>query len=137
MTTQTNSTTYLEVENEKVLRFRFRSDLATNRRAAAELRRRADALDATFTDPLNPEFDMLDAHGEIDYAKIERTRQLVDSRMHASEIDAYKRARLIRHIVVTGDSLWHALWVLNGSRDGEGCDCGRDECKAIRTKVGR
>jgi len=103
---------YCETDNPRVLDFRFRTDKVTNAALAAELRRRADALEVA--DTRLP-----------DMAAIERAMTLVTSR--TTGYDEWQRARLVRYIAATGESLWHACWVLFGTKDGRGCDCAK--CK--------
>lgn len=108
--TTTTSFPYVETDNPKVLAFRYRSDNKTNRAMAAELRARADELDAL---------------GDLEQPTPERTvNALALVRNCAHYQDDWKTARLARYVAATGQSLWHSSWVLHGSRSGtEGCDC--------------
>lgn len=104
---------YLETHNPTVLGLRFRVDPETDLRVAAELRRRADDLEKSAN---------ADDAGKVPSdERIAQAMLLVTTRTIG--YNEWEQARIIRRMASTGECLWHALWVLFGSRDGSGCDC--------------
>lgn len=140
--TSASTTSYLEVDNPRVLRFRFEADSRSLHRAAANLRRKADELDAAAARAeqlmVHYDDDPETMHAEV-AAKCEHWLHTV--RCGAIGLRDYTAAQLVRYLVaaeLVGDrrsGTWHAHWLFNRLDVHSPCDCMRDECVAAREGV--
>ncbi len=113
MTTTTRDS-YLTPSSERILEFRSRVDFDTDARLADELERRAKLFRETQIIP------------EAGRRPYEDCVELVQSYMRGDGGD-WEKGRIARRIWKTGESLWHATWMIYGTRDGQGCQCGACE----------
>lgn len=108
---------YLRPSTQRVLEFRTNVDRDTDARLADELELRAQMLRDTVVRP------------EDEREDYERVCQRVASYCYDND---WRQARIARRCWVTGEALWHAIFVLFGSADASGCQCNAPECKARR-----
>lgn len=107
---------------ERMLRYHLSRDVATDEAIASDLLKRAEALLHGSPSQINPApRDMGQPY--------EKTVAFVRSRC---VMDEWTMDRIARRIWVTGESLWHACWVITGSQSGRGCDC--QPCLKERTE---